>query len=218
MEHGAALPVQLDVHGRRCVVVGAGSVGARRAATLVAAGADVVAVAPEAVASLTAAAAEGSLRWEQREFVPDDLDGAFLVVAASGVAAVDEAVSAAASERGVLVNRADRAERGDLAFPAVVRRGPLRVAVSTGAAAPAVTRLVAELLDSQLDQLLGMGAADLQALVDVVAEVRAQVGATGVTQRPLDWRSALDGSILDLIRQGREAEAKERLLACLSSS
>jgi siroheme synthase-like protein len=218
MEHGAALPVQLDVRGRRCVVVGAGSVGARRAATLVAAGADVVAVAPEAVASLAAAAAEGSLRWEQRQFAPDDLDDAFLAVAASGVAAVDEAVSAAASERGVLVNRADRAERGDLAFPAVVRRGPLRVAVSTGAAAPSVTRLVAELLDEHLDQVLGMGADDLQALVDVVAEVRTQLGATGVTQGPLDWRSALDGSILDLIRQGREAEAKERLLACLSSS
>ena len=214
----AALPVQLDVGGRRCVVVGAGPVGARRAAALVAAGADVVVVAPTATDEVVAGSGRGALRWEQRGFTATDLDGALLVVAATGERSVDEAVSAAAAQRGVLVNRADRAERGDLAFPAVLRRGPVRVAVSTGAAAPAVTRLLAELIDAHLDEVLGLDADALTELVDMVAAVRSQLGATGVTPGSLDWRSALDGSILDLIRQGREAEAKERLLACLSSS
>jgi siroheme synthase (precorrin-2 oxidase/ferrochelatase) len=107
------------------------------------------------------------------------------------------------------------------------------VAVSTGGAAPAVARLLAAVLDEQLDTALGLDLDDLSTLVEVVEEVRAQLGEQsyagwaqvdgtagdeGVTPGPLDWRSALDGSILDLIRQGRRAEAKERLLACLSSS
>jgi len=161
------------------------------------------------------------MAWRQRRFVADDLDGAVLAVAATGVAAVDESVSAAARERNVLVNRADRAERGDLAFPAVLHRGPLSVSVSTGAAAPAVTRLLAGVLDAALDDALQLDAAQIACLVEVVAEVRSELR----DQRdgdgspvPLDWRSALDGSILDLIRQGRRAETKERLLACLSSS
>ena len=229
----ASLPVQLDVRGRRCVVVGAGPVGARRAATLVEAGAAVEVVALQVSPPVRALAEQLAIVLHQRGFEPSDLDGALLVVAATGVQAVDESVSLAAAERGVLVNRADRAGQGDLAFPAVLRRGPLRVAVSTGGAAPAVTRLVAAMLDEQLDTALGLDHDDLSTLVEVVEEVRAQLGVQsyggaaqvgrtggdeGVTPALLDWRSALDASILDLIRQGRRAEAKERLLACLSSS
>ena len=217
----ATLAVQLDVVGRRCVVVGAGPVGARRAATLVDAGADVVIVAPRAVSSVRDAAASGAMTWRQRGFVADDLAGAVLAVAATGLAGVEEAVAAAAAEHGVLVNRADRAELGDLSFPAVLHRGPLSVAVSTGAAAPAVTRLLAGVLDDALDDALELDAAQIASLVEVVAEVRAELrdlrGGDG-SPVPLDWRSALDGSILELIRQGRRAETKERLLACLSSS
>jgi len=217
----ATLAVQLDVVGRRCVVIGAGPVGARRASALVVAGADVVVVAPRAVASVSEAAAAGGVTWEQRRFVADDLAGAVLAVAATGVAAVDESVSAAAVEHGVLVNRADRAERGDLWFPAVLHRGPLSVSVSTGAAAPAVTRLLAGVLDAALDDVLQLDATQIAGLVEVVAEVRSELreqrDGDGSPVR-LDWRSALDGSILDLVRQGRKSEAKERLLACLSSS
>ena len=215
------LAVQLDVVGRRCVVVGAGPVGARRASALVDAGADVLVVGPRAVARVRDAAASGAMTWQQRDFVADDLAGAVLAVAATGVAAVDDSVSAAGRHHAVLVNRADRAGLGDLSFPAVLRRGPLSVAVSTGAAAPAVTRLLAEVLDDGLDAALGLDAAQIAGLVEVVAEVRSELrdqrDGDG-SPAPLDWRSALDGSILDLIRQGRRAETKERLLACLSSS
>jgi siroheme synthase-like protein len=224
-EPPAHLPVQLDVRGRRCVVVGAGPVGARRTATLLAAGARVLIVAPDvgpAVAGLVAASGPDAPELARRPFEPADLDGALLAVAATGSESVDAAVSRAAAARGVLVNRADRAELGDLSFPAVVRRGPVRLAVSTGGAAPAVARLVADRLDAHLDDVVELDADGLGTLVELVGEVRAQLasaaGEEGVTRGPLDWRSALDGSILDLIRQGRRAEAKERLLACLSSS
>lgn len=220
MPSGPSLPVQLDVRARRCVVVGAGPVGSRRAATLHEAGAKVLVVAPDVSASVVALVEGGSVELARRPFEPADLDGALLVVAATGDRSVDDAVSVAAGARGVLVNRADRAERGDLAFPALVRRGPVRLAVDSGGTAPAVSRLVADMVDGALDEVLGLDADGLTLLVQVVAEVRAQLaGAPGGSGGgALDWRSALDGSILELIRQGREAEAKERLLACLSSS
>jgi len=181
----------------------------------------VVVVAPLAVSSVSDAVAAGEMTWRQRRFVAEDLAGAVLAVAATGVGAVDESVSVAAREHGVLVNRADRAERGDLSFPAVLHRGPLAVSVSTGAAAPAVTRLLAGVLDAALDDALELDATQIASLVEVVAEVRSELReqrAGDGSPVGLDWRSALDGSILDLVRQGRRAEAKERLLACLSSS
>ena len=172
----ATLAVQLDVVGRRCVVVGAGPVGARRASTLVDAGADVVIVAPRAVRSVRDAAASGAMTWRQRGFVADDPAGAVLVVAATGVATVDEAVAAAAEgARACWSIAADRAELGDLSFPAVLRRGPLSVSVSTGAAAPAVTRLLAGVLDAALDDALELDATQIASLVEVVAEVRSEL-------------------------------------------
>jgi siroheme synthase-like protein len=189
-------------------VVGAGPVGSRRAATLHEAGAKVLVVAPDVSASVVALVEGGSVELARRPFEPADLDGALLVVAATGDRSVDDAVSVAAGARGVL------------AFPALVRRGPVRLAVDSGGTAPAVSRLVADMVDGALDEVLGLDADGLTLLVQVVAEVRAQLaGAPGGSGGgALDWRSALDGSILELIRQGREAEAKERLLACLSSS
>ncbi len=175
-------------------------------------------VAPTATDELRANAAAGTLVHLARDVVEHDLDGAFLAVVATGVAQVDDAVALAAERRGVLVNRADRSELGQLSFAAVVRRGPVQFAVSTGGAAPAVTRWLGEVLDEGLDRLIGLSEAQLRALVEVVAEVRCELSADATPSVTLDWRSALDESILDDIRQGRRAGAKERLLACLSSS
>jgi siroheme synthase-like protein len=218
-----SLAVQLRVTGRRCVVVGGGGVGTRRARALAAAGADVLVVAPEVHPALRELVDSGSVRLRAGEFDEGDLAGALLVVAATGVRAVDERVGAAAGAAGVPVNRADDAARGDLAFPAVVRRGPVSVAVSTGGRAPAAARWLAERLDGGMDALTGLGPQGYGLLVEIVEEVRQELraehaGGRGVTPEAPDWRTALDGTILELMNQGRRAEAKERLLACLSSS
>ena len=219
----AALPLQLSVTGRRCVVVGAGRVGARRARSLVDAGAVVLVVGPEPDPAVVELARTGAVELASRPVDDDDLAGAFLVVVATGEREVDERVGASARAAGSLVNRADDVRAGDVAFPAVVRRGPVTLAVSTGGRAPAVARWVAELLDEGVDGLIGLDGQGYESLVEIVDEVRTELragggGGTGVTSGPVDWRSALDRSILDLIAQGRRAEAKERLLACLSSS
>ena len=220
------LPLQLRVRGRRCLVVGAGPVGTRRAATLAAAGADVVLVAPEPSAGAEDLARDGVVELRRRTALDSDVQGCLLVVTATGVPEVDESIARAAAASGALVNRADGGADGDVALPAVVRRGPVQVAVSTGSAAPGLARELARRLGESLGTLTGLDDAGVAVLVDLVAEVRTELGAgagrTGDEQRvtpgSLDWRVVLDGSILELIHQGRRAEAKERLLACLSSS
>jgi siroheme synthase-like protein len=231
----SSLAIQLRVQDRRCVVVGGGAVAARRSLTLLAAGARVTVVAPWVMPEVERLAGDGMVQLERRRFQDTDLQPTesgpvLLVVAATDDPEVNRRVGGTAAVLGVLVNRADDGASGDVTFPATLRRGPVTVAVSSAGAAPVATGWVAERLDEQLDRVLGLDAAGLTMLVEVLAEVRRErprpvradegpdpSGERGVTVDAVDWRSALDGSILELIHQGRRAEAKERLLACLSS-
>lgn len=131
----------LEVGGRRCVVVGGGPVGVKRARALHAAGAEVVVVSPTGSDALDRLVQSGVVWWE-RVFESADLDGAWLVVVATGEPAVNEAVAAEAGVRGVLVNRADDAGEGGLTFMARGEVEGVTVAVdSGGASASAAGRL-----------------------------------------------------------------------------
>ena len=122
------LAVMLRLSGRRCVVVGGGATGRRRAEALREAGAEVVLIDP---AGGEDAETPGLERW-RRGYEPGDLAGAFLVVIATDDAAVNERVAGEASSRGVLINRADEPGSGDVTVMAQRRLGPLTVAVDSG--------------------------------------------------------------------------------------
>jgi precorrin-2 dehydrogenase/sirohydrochlorin ferrochelatase len=126
----------LDLEGRRCLVVGGGSVGLEKASGLAACGARVTVVSPE----LDEGFAELDVEWVEREYAPSHLEGAFLVIAATSDRAVNEAVSADAEARGLLCNVADVPELCNFILPAVHREGPIAVAVSTGGASPALAK------------------------------------------------------------------------------
>lgn len=128
----------LDLRGRRCVVVGGGSVALEKARGLAECGARVVVVAPEVRAELRAEAA--SVR--ERRYRARDLDGAFLVVAATADEAVNRRVHADAGSRGLLCNVADVPELCNFILPSVYRRDPIAVAVSTGGASPALAKRI----------------------------------------------------------------------------
>ena len=131
----------LRLSGRRCLVVGGGEVGLEKVEGLLACDGDVVLVAPDAVPQLREYAARGSIAWEQREYAgPSDLEGTFIVIAATSDTDVNIRVYEDAERRAMLVNVVDVPPLCNFILPAIVRTGPLAIAISTAGASPALAK------------------------------------------------------------------------------
>jgi precorrin-2 dehydrogenase/sirohydrochlorin ferrochelatase len=200
-------PVSLLLEGRRCVVVGGGPVAQRKVEGLLAAGAHVVVVAPEARVEIDRLGVERI----RRAYAHGDLDGAWLAVAATDDPEVNRAVHAEGEEMRVWVNSADDPAECSFILPAVLRRGPVEVAVSTGGHSPALASWIRNYIAEQLGPEVGE-------LARLLSEAREAIKAEGRSTEDVDWRAALGSDMLDLIRTGRVAQARERLQACLSLS
>jgi precorrin-2 dehydrogenase len=140
-------PAFLDLRGRRCLVVGGGEIGERKARALLDCGARVTLVSPSVTPGLAALAAGGRLVHRARPFRRSDPRGCALAVAATGDPCVDRVVAAAARRWRALVNVVDRPQRCDFIVPAVLRRGELQIAVSTGGRSPAIAREIRRRLE-----------------------------------------------------------------------
>ncbi len=140
MNSARLFPIFLKLAGRPCLVVGAGTVGESKIASLVEADAQVRVVAPEATPEVRSWAQSKRVEWQQRSFQPEDLDGMFLVVAATSSAKLHEHIFQEATRRGVLCNIVDVPELCDFYYPAVVQRGTLQIAVSTSGQSPALAQ------------------------------------------------------------------------------
>jgi siroheme synthase-like protein len=132
----------LRLTGRRCVVVGGGEVGLEKVEGLLACDARVVLVTPDAGPELEALAAEGSIEWMRRAYAPADLERAFLVIAATNDTDVNIAVYEDAEARSMLVNVVDVPPLCNFILPAIVRTGPLAIAISTAGASPALAKRI----------------------------------------------------------------------------
>ncbi len=202
-------PVNLLVAGKRCMGVGGGTVAARKATGRVEAGADVQVVALDVSDAMRAVP---GVTLCERAYESRDLDGCRLVIVATDDPALNREVSRDADERGIWVNAADDPANCTFTLPAAVRRGDLLVTVSTGGRSPAVASWVRAQLEADLGP-------ELATLLDLVGEERDRFQREGRSTESIDWQNAIDsGKLLELIREGRLAEAKERLQACLSSS
>ena len=140
----------LKLEGRKCLVVGAGKIGESKIRSLLIAHADVRVVAPVVTAAVAAWDRAGVITWAAREFLVGDLDGVFLVVAATSSVEVNDAVYREAQQRQILCNVVDDPKRCDFYYPAVVRRGALQVAISTEGQSPALAQRLRRELEKQL--------------------------------------------------------------------
>jgi siroheme synthase-like protein len=139
----------LRLERRRCLVVGGGEVGLEKVEGLLACGAEVTLVAPDAVAELEELAREGSIRWERRDYEPTDLEGSFLAIASTDDTEVNIRVYEDAEARAMLVNVVDVPPLCNFILPAIVRSGPLAIAISTAGASPALAkRMKREIADA----------------------------------------------------------------------
>jgi siroheme synthase-like protein len=200
-------PANLVVEGRPCLVVGGGEIAARKVEGLVACGAQVHVVAErvgEEIRSLP-------VTWEERSYTPGEVGDYRLAVAATDSPETNTAVFRDGEAAGVWVNAADDPANCSFTLPAVVRRGSLMVTVSTGGRSPALAAWLKERLSAELGP-------EYEALLQLLADEREAAHAAGRSTEELDWQKALDSDMLELVKNGRLADAKERLQACLSSS
>lgn len=151
----ALFPAFIKLAGRPCLVVGAGSIAESKVASLLDSGAQVTVIAPNATEEIQRLAASRRIRWIPRKFAPADLHRAFLVVAATSDAIVNRDVFHEARDRGVLCNSVDDPPNCDFYFPAVVRRGPLQIAISTSGESPALAQRIRREIEDSLDSSLG---------------------------------------------------------------
>jgi siroheme synthase-like protein len=132
----------LRLKGRRCLVVGGGEIGLEKVEGLLACDGDVVLVSPEAEPQLQRLAAEGSLVWEQREYEERDLEGSFLVIAATDDSEQNIRIYHDAERRAMLANVVDVPPLCNFILPAIIRTGPLAIAISTAGASPALAKRI----------------------------------------------------------------------------
>jgi precorrin-2 dehydrogenase / sirohydrochlorin ferrochelatase len=195
----------LRLSGRPCLVVGGGEVGLEKVEGLLLCGGEVTLVAPEAVSELAGYAREGSIRWERREFLDSDLDGKFVAIAATSVTDVNISVYEGAERRAMLCNVVDVPPLCNFILPAIVRSGPLAIAISTAGASPAL----AKRLKREIAESYGEPYARLAVILN---EARGWAKATLPTYQ--DRKDFFEGIVngepdpVELIKAGRADEVR----------
>jgi precorrin-2 dehydrogenase/sirohydrochlorin ferrochelatase len=196
----------LRLSGRRCVVVGGGEIGLEKVEGLLACDARVVLIAPDAVPELQALAAEGSIEWIRRQYASGDVDGTFIAIAATDDTDVNIRVFEDAEERAMLVNVVDVPPLCNFILPAIVRTGPLAIAISTAGASPALAKRIKR----QIADEFGEPYARLAVLLN-----EARGWAKGTLPTYQDRKAFFEGIVngdpdpVELLRDGDEGAVRE---------
>src|SRR3954449_11844359 len=204
----------LKLTGRRCVVVGGGEIGLEKVEGLLACDGRVVLIAPEAEPELQALAGEGSIEWLRREYREGDLEATFIAIAATNDTDVNIRVYEDAERRAMLVNVVDVPPLCNFILPAIVRTGPLAIAISTAGASPALAKRI----KAEIAEEFGEPYARLAILLN---EVRGWAKATLPTyqDRKAFFESIVNGDPdpLELLRRGDEAAVRDLIAAAQQS-
>jgi siroheme synthase-like protein len=190
------------------VVVGAGRIAARKIEPLLDLGADVVVVAPSVRDEVAAWRDAGRLTVLERPFVASDLDDVWLAVTATDDPEVNAAVHEAGEARRVWVNSADDPANCSFTLMSIVRRADVVVAIGTGGRSPALATWLKQLVTEEIGP-------EYETLLDLLSEARESMRREGRSTEDADWQQAFRSGILDLVRAGQIAEAKELLRSCL---
>ncbi|OQX10413.1 MAG: uroporphyrinogen-III C-methyltransferase [Thiothrix lacustris] len=198
-------PVFLDLHNRQCLVVGGGKVAERKVDSLIKAGAVVTLVSPFITAEMALTIGSNKVKHHTRLFEDSDIDGQFLVVAATNNPSVNARIARMADERSMLVNVVDDATVGNFIIPSVVDRSPVMIAVSTGGASPVLARQLRMRLETMIPTQCGELAGITEEYRDIVKKHLPE------TQRKAFWEKALKGTFAELVYAGHVAEARRLL-------
>jgi len=193
--------VNLNLNGRRTLVVGGGSVAARKVRGLLAAGAQVTVVAPVVVAEISD---DHRVRWHQRPYRRGEVASYRLAVTATGDPTVDGQVYWDAEAADIWLNSADDPQHCSFTLPAVTTHDDLQVAISTNGRSPAVAAWLRRTIDGTIGP-------EHATVLTLASEVRTELREAAGTSESAGWEAALDDHLLDLVRSGDLDAARQRI-------
>lgn len=194
-------PINLDVRGRQCLVVGGGRVGARKVDTLCQCGATVTVVSTDILPTLIQLAADRAIILKQRPYRSSDVDGMFLVIGATDDETLNRQIHADAERQNRLCNIADRPEICNFILPAIVRRGDFVVAISTAGKSPAFAKHIRKKIETQYGPEYGT-------LLDLMGAIRTRLLANAhepEVHKPL-FEQLIAGDLLGLVKDQKIAQ------------
>ncbi len=204
-------PVYLNLAGKRCVILGGGTIAQGKIAALRDAGASITVISPEATNGIRRAAERGDITYRRREYRHGDLEGAFIAIAATNVWHVNREIYEEAEERGVLLNVVDDPDQCTFIAPSIVRRDPVTLAVSTGGASPALARKMRE-------TLADAPALKWADLAGALGRARRVLKEQRTVIDPTRWQCVMDDDLLKLVQNGQEDDAVGVILTQLQDS
>lgn len=201
------LPLQFDIKGRPCLLVGGGHLAFHKARSLLGAGAALTIVAPEICQELNELVNTPGLEHIPSVYDDSHLDGRVLVVAATNDEAVNRRVSTGAKARQIPVNVVDQPDLCTVIFPAVIDRDPIVISVASSATSPTLTRVLKSRIESMIPPTWGKLASFLG---DARKEVKSLVSADA---RRWFWEQVINGPIAEQVLMGNEVQARKMLSA-----
>ena len=204
----AYYPVFLNLEGKRCVIIGGGTIAEGKISKLKETGAQVTIISPDATPAIQKMAKKGVVEWTARKYQTGDLEGAFLGIAATDVRQVNQQIFQEAEELGVVLNVVDDAELCAFIAPSIVERGPVTVAISTGGASPALARKLREAIAEA-------PALEWADLANVLSKARKQIKKRGVAVDPQRWQCCLTPDLLSLAQAGKDEQVLEQIMSTL---
>ena len=203
-------PIQLDIQGRACLVVGGGAVGTRKVGTLIKCGAKVKVVSTEVSPQIEQWAADGLIELHVRDYQPADIDGMVLVMGATDDEKLNHQISRESQAKQIPCNIADRPEECSFILPSIVERGDLIITISTSGKSPAL----AKFLRKSLEQQFGEEYAQMLILMGAIRRRLLSQEHAPEAHKPL-FEALINAQLVEMIRDQRIEEIDELLAKVL---
>ncbi len=201
-------PVFLNLTGRRCVIIGGGQIAEGKISKLLDSGAKIIVISPDATQDIRSFAERGQIELDLRKYQEGDLQGAFLVIAATNDRVVNQEIFEEAEKQDILLNAVDDMPRCSFIAPSIVEKGPVTVAISTGGASPALARKLRENMEVS-------SALDWADATGVLSKARQIIKDKQIAVDPQRWQCCMTDELLTMIQAGHENEALDLLMDLL---
>lgn len=205
-------PLFMDLNDRLCVVIGGGLIAQRKVSTLLEYGAKVHVISPEATATLKKYAASHKITYTPRTFRSGDLDGAWLVYAATDDTKINQAVYSEATQKRIFANVVDQKPLCSFIVPAIAKRQPITVAISTGGISPSLAKLLKE----EIEALIGPAYAKMANLLRSLRGIAKQ-RLPRYNDRKRFFGELTQGEVFRLVRKGQVSQARRKARTLLKA-